>query len=102
MKRLFVVVLAGLALSGCAAGLKDLSFGRPEKGADQGVVVSYLRFDDEAGARLYLARKFVNEADALASIQKAREEVARERAKCVGAGECAGIAAAVQAAKESK
>jgi hypothetical protein len=100
MKRLFVVVIAALSLSGCAAGLKDLSFGRPEKGADQGVVVSFMRFDDEPGARLYLARKSVNEADALASIQRAREEVARERAKCAGTGDCAAIAAAVEAAKE--
>ena len=91
MNRLIAVVLLAGALSACASGEgKFRIFDRGGRDAPSfETVMDFIRLDDERGARLWLAKKNVADADADELIIRARVRVQQLRDECEGKTDCA-------------
>lgn len=95
MNRLLIVVLA-LTMGACSSVNANL-LQRGAKAPSEETVRAYLRQDDEAGARAWLLKLRMPDAYIDEAIILAKQEVAKERARCAGLSNCA-----ASAAKESK
>lgn len=89
MKRLFAVAVLALILPGCGSLAKgELRIGRGGTSPSFETVVGFLKLNDEAGAKLWLLRKGLSEADADELLVKAKVEIERQRAECTGQTVC--------------